>query len=399
MAVSYFISPEFDIYIISQSSSQAFDVTRSLDCSSSLGLFLPQFCTVKFDATESCADKPLRVKIVHDKPENRKLSQLAFEVVRGGRDAIFCVPQFNDLPGFELLAIRSNTFWESGTKLSVPNTFIELLGEAKTFRKFEFSSIDFESIRDFLKKGLNIEELNIIKTALVNSLPEDMLENLTMLKDLIFRTNAFTSIPENFFANNKQLREILLIENPIDILPERLLENLENLETFYYDNTPKAFEYDLEYLLKRNPKPTILSKKLFSTNTKLKHVLLEGNLDSSIPEDLFSHNPELEHIIIRSTKITAVPGDLLKNLKNLKSVNFSRSQITAIPDNFFADNVNVEKVDFSGNKISQVPTSMLNGLGPSLRYFYLEENPITFIPDDYFSHNVQLKDKIILVYT
>lgn len=311
-----------------------------------------------------------------------------------GRSETFCFPSFIDMPNTERLIIENNDIFGPGRKLANTVDFIEMLRVMKT-TKFEFQFIKLESIREFLMKGLYIEELSI-HANVISSLSQDMLKNLTMLKVFIFDVNSITSIPQKFFAQNKQLEKVVLTGHPMKILSDRLLENLANLQTFHYGNRLSALYFKKD-LVEASDEPTIMHKNMFRSNGKLREVHFEGNLiSSSIPEDLFSFNHELEEISIRYTKIAKLPKNLLKNLRSLKIVNFSESQIDSIPVNFFTDSKKLEKIDFRGNRISRVSTTMFNGLGESLKYFNLKRNPIEFLPEDSFTQNAQMKKKIKL---
>lgn len=89
-----------------------------------------------FSAAEFCTDKSRQVKMVNDKIKNHNLNRLDIEINDGGPNETFCLPHFVDFPAFNRLTFKSSYLLRSGTKLSVPDNFTDLLRGLNNLTKF-----------------------------------------------------------------------------------------------------------------------------------------------------------------------------------------------------------------------------------------------------------------------
>ncbi|KAK7101907.1 uncharacterized protein [Littorina saxatilis] len=198
---------------------------------------------------------------------------------------------------------------------------------------------------DFGQRTLNTLELVGER---VTTLPEDLLEGLSVLRKLYLTMPSVQRLPERFFLGQQQdqdpvgpvnLQEVEI--TGIKTLPPGLFNQLANLETL-----------------------------------QLKEI---GNF----PQVGFLVDVvNLRMLVITGSKLTSIPASWFKELYSLKTLKLSGDQLEELDENVFKGLLNLKELDLSYNNLKRVTGKLLEPLSQSLETLVLNNNFLTEISDD-----------------
>lgn len=188
---------------------------------------------------------------------------------------------------------------------------------------------------NILSKCKSLITLEII-SALIEELPEKLLQSNTELHYLTVKNTRLRTLPENFFVNNKYLWQIFLDNNQITSLPPSIL---------------KTHSY-LDQLSLKNNKLKELNPTWFEDLSGLDHLYLNHNEISELPKNVFVHLSSLYDLHMSDNQLTTIHADSFRTftgyIGGLDIVDFENNQINAI-DKKFIENSRIKNLKMAGN--------------------------------------------------
>ncbi|KAI4479906.1 hypothetical protein M0804_010645 [Polistes exclamans] len=253
--------------------------------------------------------------------------------------------------------------------------FLDLMGNELT----EIEEGIFDDLLSLKTLLLDINNLSI--------LPPYLFYELRNLELLDISKNNFSYIPSESFEKNKKLNKLYFHHNQInlDTLPDNLLSNLTNLEEVYLNNNgfkklPENLFWGSIYITSINLNGNLLKTLSAMFFKDLKNVLsleINNNLIKSLPDNIFKDMVNLDALDLSGNNMVYITNDLFKGLKLLTVLNMERNRIKVIePTAFFP----MEKLAFaklSHNRIS------FNISDKKLNLFYNN----TFLTELHLSNN------------
>ncbi|XP_078605300.1 uncharacterized protein LOC144878523 [Branchiostoma floridae x Branchiostoma japonicum] len=214
------------------------------------------------------------------------------------------------------------------------NSLVTIPEQVFSFRSIEeldVSDNELTEVSPLIGNLLSLKVLNLRWNQSLQTLPQELCDQLSDLEELNLSVCDLGYLPENI-GNLKKLRILQSSCNRISSLPESVFKSLDNLE----------------------------------------ELTLCDNSITEIPESI-SNLKKLKHIKVPDNQLVRLPSSIVE-LTELQTLDVACNSITSLPHNF-EDLVKIVHLNLKHNQISLVPF-LKHGAFPALQEIHLTGNPI-----------------------
>ena len=207
------------------------------------------------------------------------------------------------------------------------------------------------------------------------------------------RKHKIVAINKGAFWGLTNLTGLILSQNKFIKLADGSFQGLDNLNT----------------LLTVNGQIEILEPDVFQDVKKLSSLVLNDNKIKMFPKGVFRNLHQLKQLHLTRNYLTSITGELVADLTKLKVLQLANNSLTELDNGMFQILTNLRAIALHNNFLERLPIDMFRNIGKfdqinyislnncklrsipnvpflsKLRYFHLEDNPLTGIQSDTFS--------------
>ncbi|XP_046408287.1 leucine-rich repeat-containing protein 40-like [Ischnura elegans] len=278
----------------------------------------------------------------------------------------------------------------------LPESFFSEIESLKTLdlRQNKLRSLK----RNFLSSMRNLEELYLCENG-IESIDDDFFLETENLTRLDLEKNSLKTLPTSI-CRLKKLEVLHAEYNRIRFIPEECLYSLQSLHSFTIPGN------ELVTLGLTSVGRTVTNYKRMSSDTNfpnsslihehsgkfnkawirwssIRHLYLENNSLSSLPDEAFHGMVNLEHLNISSNNIAYLPVNIFSRNKNLTVLLASNNLFTNIPAALLRNKSRLFKLDLSYNLIETLDLDFFSDTS-SLCYVHINNNRFRHLPDKIF---------------
>ena len=242
-----------------------------------------------------------------------------------------------------------------------------------------------------------LQQLTISADNLI-SLPDGILNNLTLLELFSLNCNSLTHLPNTLFASNAQLTYLYLRLPELFLFPDGLLANQVGLEEFeLYTQRLTTISHDtfqhntsLLWLDFSVNSLKILPKGLLQAQKGLEELKLSAYSLIEISADTFQNNTSLRALNINARELQQLPANLLATQVLLEELELCADGLTEISHDTFQHNTSLLWLDISVNALKTLPKGLLQAQ-KGLEELNLSANSLIALPADTFQNTTSLR--------
>ncbi|GIY32691.1 protein toll [Caerostris darwini] len=280
----------------------------------------------------------------------------------------------------------------------------ELFGNiSQSLKSLILSGNNIDSLPESLFRNFTLLKYLSLSDNKLRTLPESIFQNVTNLVILEITNNAVESLPSNVFQNLSLLEKLYLYKNKLRGLPDGIFKSLVNLKVLdLADNNLMSLPDDvfaglsnlIHIRLRANWLMT-LSKDLFRSSPNLKDIDLSLNrFMEPLAEDLFLGLTQLENVIIPNCNLTEIHENLFAYSPNISTLILERNSLTSLPKNIFVNNSMLKEINLNFNHLNYLPPNLFPNQ-MNLEKLSIFKNNLSFIPHSLFQKARNIKNLVL----
>ncbi|KAM4703073.1 uncharacterized protein WCC33_011652 [Rhinophrynus dorsalis] len=278
-----------------------------------------------------------------------ELHVLKYLKLKDCKIAVLSLASFMFLKSLKTLDLRENSIsfikGKSFVKLNKLETLLLSKNKIATIQKYGFSGLT------------SLKHLSLSKNILYK-LTNNTFKWLKSLVSLDLSNNRLWSFNKyqspNPFLLLQNLETLdLSYQKPRDVrIPRTLFKGLQSLKQLKFRGNPCLFltnisfnfllnmtEFDIsEMIYSGTENPVHFNKDLFSSLSKLRHLVLDKNGIQDLPEDMFENVPFLESLSLRYNRLKNITRTILQNLTHLTYIDLYMNPLSCSCENYWFQN-------------------------------------------------------------